>query len=118
MNEKLGNISFYDSKQSDYNFTKPYSESTAQTIDEEVKKLIDKAYNRTKDLLKQKLEELNIIAKELLEKEIIFQQDLERLIGKRPFDEPKNYQAATNGSKKADAKADPIEKLKSEVKSG
>lgn len=117
MNEKLGNISFYDSKQSDYNFTKPYSESTAQTIDEEVKKLIDKAYNRTKDLLKQKLEELNIIAKELLEKEIIFQQDLERLIGKRPFDEPTNYQAATNGSKKVDAKADPIEKLKSEVKS-
>jgi cell division protease FtsH len=112
MNEKLGNISFYDSKQSDYNFTKPYSESTAQMIDEEVKKLIDKAYNRTKDLLKSKLEELNIIAKELLEKEIIFQQDLERLIGKRPFDEPTTYQTATNGS----TKADPIEKLKSDVK--
>ena len=116
MNEKLGNISFYDSKQSDYNFTKPYSESTAQMIDEEVKKLIDKAYNRTKDLLKSKLEELNIIAKELLEKEIIFQQDLERLIGKRPFDAPTNYQAATNGSTKVEEKVDPIEKLKSEVK--
>lgn len=123
MNEKLGHMSFYDSKQSDYNFTKPYSDATAQMIDEEVKKLIDKAYNRTKDLLKSKLEELNVIANELLAKEIIFQTDLERLIGKRPFDAPTTYQAATNGvssSAKPAAKPveapDSIEKLKSEVK--
>jgi cell division protease FtsH len=121
MNEKLGHMSFYDSKQSDYNFTKPYSDATAQMIDEEVKKLIDKAYNRTKDLLKSKLEELNVIANELLAKEIIFQTDLERLIGKRPFEALTTYQAATNGVSATAKVSEPatddhIEKLKSEVK--
>jgi cell division protease FtsH len=115
MNDKIGNVSFFDSKQSDYSFTKPYSESTAEIIDQEVKKLIQEAYDRTKKLLKDKHEELNIVANELLEKEIIFQQDLERLIGKRPFEEPTNYQRATNGHQnEEDSKA--IEQLKSEVK--
>nr|WKN37172.1 ATP-dependent zinc metalloprotease FtsH [Tunicatimonas sp. TK19036] len=95
MNEKLGNISFYDSQQSDYNFTKPYSEATAQTIDEEVRKLIEKAYERTKKLLLDKREQLDILAKELLDKEILFQNDLERLIGKRPFSRPTHYQEYT-----------------------
>src|SRR5690606_10628259 len=97
MNEKLGNISFYDSKQSEYNFNKPYSESTAQIIDDEVSKLISGAYERTKDLLQEKKDKLEIIAKELLEKEIIFQNDLVRLIGPRPFDKETTYQAYTNG---------------------
>ena len=85
MNHKIGNISFYDSKQSEYSMSKPYSEATAKIIDEEVKKIIDDAYNRTKQLLIDKKEQLEIIAKELLDKEIIFQSDLEELIGKRPF---------------------------------
>ncbi len=125
MNDKIGNVSFYDSKQSDYNFTKPYSDATAQLIDQEVKALIDGAYKRTKDLLLSKREELNILANELLDKEIIFQQDLERLIGKRPFDEPTAYEAATNGNGQAKKEEkteeetkgdDPIEEIKSAVK--
>lgn len=100
MNNILGNISYYDSKQSDYNFTKPYSEATAQTIDDEVRKLIEQAYDRTKALLSKHGKELEIVAKELLEKEIIFQTDLERLIGRRPFDEQTAYDAYTNGSSK------------------
>lgn len=96
MNETLGNISFYDSKGNEYG-SKPYSEHTAKTIDEEVRKIITAAYDRTKDLLSSKIKELEIIAKELLDKEILFQTDLERLIGKRPFDRQTTYQAYTNG---------------------
>ena len=105
MNDKIGNVSFYDSKQSEYSFTKPYSEETAKTIDHEVKKLIDSAYKRTKDLLSDKKEELEVIAKELLEKEIIFQSDLERLIGKRPFKRPTTYEEFTSGKLESDIKA-------------
>jgi AFG3 family protein len=102
MNEKIGNVSFYDSKQSDYNFTKPYSETTAETIDSEVRKLIEGEFVRTKQLLSKHKVELEIIAKELLEKEIIFQSDLERLIGKRPYEHQTTYEAFTNtnGKKK------------------
>ena len=96
MNEKVGNISFYDSKQNDYAFSKPYSEDTAKTIDEEVKKLVDGAYQRTIKLLTDKKDQLEILAKELLEKEIIFQSDLEGLIGKRPFAKQTTYQAFTD----------------------
>ena len=99
MNDKLGNISFYDSKPQDYNFNKPYSEATAELIDKEVKKLIEEAYSRTKQLLLDKKEALEVVARELLDKEIIFQSDLERLIGKRPFDKQTTYQAFTNGEK-------------------
>ena len=106
MNSKIGNVSFYDSKQSDYNFTKPYSEATAETIDQEVRKLIDDAFERTRDLLSHKRNELEIVAKELLEKEIIFQSDLERLIGKRPFSHPTSYEAFTNGQKDDKEKRD------------
>ena len=86
MNKNIGNISFYDSKQSDYNFTKPYSDSTAEKIDSEVKRIVDSAYERTKKLLLDKREQLEKIANKLLEKEILFQNDLEILIGKRPFE--------------------------------
>jgi AFG3 family protein len=101
MNDKIGNISFYDSKQSEYNFTKPYSEATAKTIDEEVRNLINRAYEHTKQLLTSKRRELEIVAQELLEKEIIFQSDLERLIGKRPFAHQTTYEAYTNGRAQA-----------------
>ncbi|OJJ18785.1 peptidase M41 [marine bacterium AO1-C] len=108
MNDKIGNVSFYDSKSSsDYSFTKPYSDATANTIDEEVRNLIAECYDRTKTLLTDKREELEIIAQELLSKEIIFQNDLERLIGKRPFDNDTSYQAFTkhvNGKHDTDDK--------------
>ncbi len=93
MNDKIGNVSFYDSKQGDTVFTKPYSEKTAQTIDEEVRKIIEDAYSRTLVLLKDRRKELDLVAKELLEKEIIFQKDIERLIGKRPFQKETTYEA-------------------------
>ncbi|QJW88996.1 ATP-dependent metallopeptidase FtsH/Yme1/Tma family protein [Spirosoma taeanense] len=96
MNDKIGNVSFYDSKQSDYAFNKPYSEETAKHIDEEVRKIVEIAYNRTKDLLTDKREALEVIAKELLEKEILYQNDLVRLIGKRPFERETVYQAYKN----------------------
>ncbi len=95
LNDKIGNVSFYDSKQNDYNFQKPYSESTAQIIDEEVKKIIDDAYQRTKKLLSGKKKELETLAKELLDKEILYQSDLEKLIGKRPFDTQTTYEEYT-----------------------
>lgn len=102
MNPAIGNMSFYDSKQSEYNFNKPYSEATAERIDVEVKKIIDSAFERTKNLLREHREHLEIIAKELLEKEILFQSDLERLIGKRPFANQTTYQKFTNGQQKQD----------------
>lgn len=107
MNKEIGNISFYDSKQSEYNFQKPYSDATAEKIDKEVKALIDFCYQRTKKLLNDHKEKLEIIAKELLEKEILFQNDLERLIGKRPFTHQTTYEKFTNGQegKPAEAKA-------------
>jgi cell division protease FtsH len=108
MNDKIGNVSFYDSKSADYRMTKPYSETTAETIDEEVRKLVASAYERTKTLLRGKKEELETLAKELLEKEILFQSDLENLIGKRPFAKETTYEAYT---KKADKKDTIIAKV-------
>ena len=93
MNDKIGNVSFYDSKQSDYAFNKPYSEETAKYIDEEVRKIVDIAYQRTKSMLTLHLSDLETIAGELLEKEILFQKDLVRLLGPRPFERDTAYQA-------------------------
>lgn len=104
MNKEIGNMSYYDSKQSDYAFQKPYSDATAEKIDKEVRGIIDEAYNRTKALLIQHRQYLDVIAKELLEKEILFQADLERLIGKRPFDKQTTYQQYTNGQGKYEKK--------------
>ena len=88
MNDKVGNISFYDPAQENY-FTKPYSEETGKIIDQEVRKLIDEAYIKTKELLTEKREDVEKLAKELLVKEVLFKSDVEALIGKRPFEEKK-----------------------------
>ncbi len=86
MNDKIGNVSYYDPTQEN-TFTKPFSEETGKMIDEEVRKLIDVAYLRTKALLSDKRNDVEKLAKELLEKEVLFQSDVETLIGKRPFEE-------------------------------
>jgi AFG3 family protein len=105
MNKEIGNMSFFDSKASEYAFQKPYSDATAEKIDKEVKGIIDDVYNRTKNLLSKHRQHLEVIAKELLEKEILFQSDLERLIGKRPFEKLTNYQQFTNGKPEEAPKA-------------
>ncbi len=85
MNEKVGHVSFHD-PQGEYGYQRPYSEKTAELIDQEVRALIQKAYDITKALLTEKKEELEKVAKALLEKEILFKSDLEDLIGRRPHD--------------------------------
>lgn len=86
LNDKIGNISYYDSSgNQEYNFTKPYSEKTAQTIDEEVSKIIEYQYDRAKEILKENKEKLTTLAEQLLEKEVIFKEDLEKIFGERPY---------------------------------
>jgi ATP-dependent Zn protease len=84
MSDKVGNISFYDSSgQSDFGFTKPYSEKTAELIDQEVNLIIAESYIRAKEVLKNNMKGLTELAELLLEKEVIFSEDLERIFGKR-----------------------------------
>ena len=86
MNDKIGNISFYDPN-NENSFSKPYSEETGKMIDDEVRILVDTSYKRVKQLLQDKFDAVKIIAEELLKKEVLFKDDLEVLIGKRPFQE-------------------------------
>ncbi len=90
MNEKIGNVSYYDPSQENQ-FTKPFSEETGKLIDEEVRKLIEVAYVRTKALLTEKKAAVELLAKQLLEKEVLHQSDVEELIGKRPFEDKKPH---------------------------
>jgi cell division protease FtsH len=120
LNENVGNISFYDSTGSgDYNFTKPYSEKTAELIDQEVKTIIEAEYSRAKQLLRDNKDKLTQLAKQLLEKEVIFKEDLITIFGKRPFDKDEtliphnNGKASTEDSEKL-SKGDKQEKTESD----
>ena len=87
LNDKIGNISYYDSSgQSEYNFGKPYSEHTAKTIDEEISKLIENQYQRAIRILTENKDKLEALANKLLEKEVIFREDLEEIFGKRAWE--------------------------------
>lgn len=87
LNEQLGNITYYDSSgNNEYGFTKPYSEETAQKIDEEISKMIEEQYQRAIKLLADNKDKLTELADRLLEKEVIFKDDLEKIFGKRPFE--------------------------------
>ena len=87
LNDKIGNITYYDSSgQSDYSFTKPYSEETAQTIDKEISLIIEEQYQRAIKILTDNKDKLVTLAELLLEKEVIFKKDLELIFGSRPFD--------------------------------
>jgi len=87
MNDAIGNVSFYD-PQSESSFQKPYSEETGKIIDAEVRKIIEEAYVRVKALLREKIKEVTIIAEQLLEKEVLYKDDMVALLGERPFEEP------------------------------
>ena len=131
MSEKVGNISFYDSSgQSDFGFTKPYSEKTAELIDAEVNQIIADSYIRAKEVLKNNMKGLTELAELLLEKEVIFSEDLERIFGKRKADvlkevreiEAKSILDAKNleigkAEKKAKNQSKAVEKTKSKSKS-
>jgi AFG3 family protein len=86
MNDKVGNISFYDMMNNGQSFSKPYSEETARMIDEEARNMIDVQYVRAQKLLSDKRDLLNALAEELLLKEVLFKDDLNRVLGRRPFD--------------------------------
>lgn len=87
LNDEIGNLTYYDSSgQSEYGFSKPYSEETARKIDHEISKIIEEQYKRAVDLLDKNKDKLIELAERLLEKEVIFKDDLEKIFGKRPFD--------------------------------
>lgn len=87
LNDKVGNISYYDSSgQSEYSFGKPYSEQTAKLIDEEISKLVETQYERAVNILTENRDKLDALANKLLEKEVIFREDLEEIFGKRAWD--------------------------------
>ena len=90
MSPEVGNISFYDSTgQSEYSFAKPFSEKTAETIDREVRRMVEEAYAKAKELLLSHREQLDQLASQLYEKEVLFREDLERIYGPRPWEEKK-----------------------------
>ncbi len=88
MSPEVGNISFYDSTgQSEYSLTKPFSEKTAEAIDREVRRMVEEAYNKAKELLLNHREQLDQLAAQLYDKEVLFREDLERIYGPRPWEE-------------------------------
>ncbi|MNE53427.1 ATP-dependent zinc metalloprotease FtsH 3 [compost metagenome] len=87
LNDKIGNVTYYDSTgQSEYNFSKPYSDETAKIIDKEISDLIEGQYQRAIQILEENKDKLNQLADILIEKEVIFKDDLENIFGKRTFD--------------------------------
>ncbi len=121
MSEKVGNISFYDSSgQSDYGFTKPYSEKTSELIDQEVNLIIAESYVRAKAVLKDNLKGLTELAELLLEKEVIFSEDLERIFGKRKADvlKAEAEDAAKLISGNSEVKTESTSEVKKEKKPG
>jgi AFG3 family protein len=98
MSKKLGYLHFEDS---DDKFNKPFAESTAQTIDSEVRRIVDEAYKQCRDLLEEKKAEVGIVAEELLKLEVLSRDDMVRLLGKRPFDDHKDFAKYFGGEQKS-----------------
>jgi cell division protease FtsH len=102
MNEKVGKLSFYDPQQEN-TFTKPYSEETGKLIDDEVRSLVDDAYRRTKQLLSDKREKVERLAIALLDREVLHKDDVEVILGKRPFEEKKLFTEGEDAAAMGDA---------------
>lgn len=102
LNEKVGNVSFYGMQQDQFN--KPYSDETATLIDEEVRRLLEEQYIRAQELLKERRSELEILAQRLLSKEVLLKSDVEKLIGKRPFEEAEIVHGDTNSDNEDEPK--------------
>jgi len=99
MSEKMPNMSYYDSTgQSDYGFTKPYSEKTAELIDSEAKEIVAQQYERAQQILKENAKEHNELAELLMEREVIFSEDMEQIFGKRPWISRNDELMAMNGN--------------------
>ena len=97
MSPKIGNVSYYDSTgQSDWNFTKPFSEETNEAIDSEVKRLVEEAYQRAKEIITASRDKLDQLAQLLFEREVIFREDVENIYGKRPWNDEKNNNQPEN----------------------
>ena len=105
LNEEIGNITYYDSTgQTDQTFSKPYSEETAQKIDKEISTLVEFQYERACNLVAENKEKLTALADRLLEKEVIFKDDLVEILGERPFDkkeETKKDEEKNNNTEEA-----------------
>ena len=107
LDDEIGNISYYDSTgQQDYNLTKPYSEKTAETIDKEVSKLIEKAYQEAISILTDHREGLTQLATKLVEEEVIFGEDLERIFGKRPWNNSEDEKLKDAALKAAESRSE------------
>ena len=116
LNEKIGNVSYYDSR-GEQSFTKPYSETTARLIDEEVSKVIEEAYTKAKDILRNNKNKLTELAEALLKDEVIYKADVERILGPRPFEEEVVGVQLIEEVKKDDKpKAEPNSESKAEPK--
>lgn len=103
LNDEIGNLTYYDSSGQDaYGFSKPYSEETAQKIDEEISKIIEEQYQRAIQVLTEHKDKLTTLAERLLEKEVIFKEDLEKIFGKRPFGDDNEENGEETGAQKAE----------------
>lgn len=118
LSSEVGHISYYDSSgQNDYAFSKPYSEVTAEKIDKEIKRIIDEQYQRSVELLSENKDKLTLLAEKLLEEEVIFREDLEKIFGKREFDDELNTiskQAEIEDLKKSETPSESEETIPTE----
>ncbi|MGB2554887.1 MAG: ATP-dependent zinc metalloprotease FtsH, partial [Flavobacteriaceae bacterium] len=111
LNSKIGNVTYFDSSgQTDFNFSKPYSEETAQIIDAEISKIIEGQYKRAIEILQEHKDKLILLANRLLEKEVIFKDDLEKIFGKRPFEVEAEVEESADNTENKETSEDSIAK--------
>jgi cell division protease FtsH len=109
LNDRIGNITYYDSQENnDFGFQKPYSEKTAEVIDEEISKLVESAYQRAIEILNENKDKLTKLADKLLEDEVIFKEDLETIFGKRPWSKDEKEETKKSEGNSTDTAEDKV----------